>query len=136
MPSSKRDAEDVRAFCAEVFEDDGVNPSEDKRRDARQTQGRNRKLEQLCKQVELALQIVFPIVDTKCDARVSSVEPAPNAGRLRVIVAVPKKGDPASVLAAIERRKGYLRNQVAQAISRRRAPELTFSNMTEESENA
>ncbi|GJM25450.1 MAG: hypothetical protein DHS20C16_18650 [Phycisphaerae bacterium] len=135
MPSSKRDAEDVRAFCAEVFEDDGVNPNEDKRRDARRSQGRDRKLEQLCKQVEHALHIVFPSVQMPCDARIAGVEPAPNAGRLRVMVAVPPTCEHASAADAIDRHKGSLRTEVAHAISRRRAPELVFSIVVEEQDD-
>ena len=135
MPSSKRDAEDVRAFCAEVFEDDGVNPSEDKRRGTNRNR-RDRKLDQLCRQVEHALQIVFPTVRVPCDACISSVVPAPNAGRLRVMIGVPANCDHAPVTEELERCKGYLRTEVAQAISRRRAPELVFSIVIEESDHA
>ncbi len=136
MPSSKRDADDLRAFCAEVFEDDGVNPDEDKRRDANRARPRDRKLEQLCKQVEHALQTVFLAVQLPCDACISSVVPAPNAGRLRVMVGVPADCDHAPVAAELDRCKGYLRTEVAQAISRRRAPELVFSIVIEESDHA
>lgn len=135
MPSSKRDADEVRAFCAEVFEDDGVNPNEDKRRDTNRNR-RDRKLEQLCKQVEHALQIAFPTVRVPSDAYISSVVPAPNAGRLRVMVGVPANCDHAPVTAELERCRGYLRTEVAQAISRRRAPELVFSIVIEESDHA
>ncbi len=131
MPSSKRDAEKLRAFCADVFEDDGVNPSEDKRIDARQNNKCDRKLDQLCRQVEQNLQLVFPGANVPGDARIAGVEPAPNAGRMRVTVSVCVGCDLAQVSDALDRCKGYLRTEVAQAISRRRAPELVFTVVTD-----
>lgn len=127
MPSSRRDAEKLRAFCADVFEDDGVNPSEDKRVDARRNNKRDRKLDQLCKQVEQILQLVFGATNVPGDARVAGVEPAPNAGRLRVTVAVQSGSNLSQVRDALDRCKGYLRTEVAESISRRRAPELVFT---------
>jgi len=132
MPSSRRDAEKLRAFCADVFEDDGVNPSEDKRVDARRNNKRDRKLDQLCKQVEQILQLVFPATNVPGDTCVASVEPAPNAGRLRVTVAVQSGCHLSQVREALDRCKGYLRTEVAESISRRRAPELVFTINTYE----
>ena len=80
MPSSKRKADDVRALCTRIHPDDGVDPREDKRRDVDRTKKHERKLQQLCKQVANALQLVLPNVQLLGDARISSVMPAPNAG--------------------------------------------------------
>lgn len=135
MPSSKREAEDMRALCAHLSPDDGVAPREDKRRDAAGTEKTDRKLQQLCKQVSNGLQLVLPSVPSLVDAGVSSVTPAPNAGRLRVVVAVPDTCDPRQVAAELEHCRGYLRREIAQVVSRRRVPELVFSIIAEDTGN-
>ena len=132
MPSSKREADDVRALCARLHPDDGVDPREDKRRDVDRTKKRDRKLQQLCKQVANALQLVLPDLQLPGDARVLSVMPAPNAGRLRVIVAVSDASDHQQVAARLEHCRGYLRSEMAQVVSRRRVPELVFSIVAED----
>ncbi len=131
MPSSKRKADDVRALCARIHPDDGVDPREDKRRDVDRIKKPDRKLQQLCKQVENALQLVLPNVQLLGDVRVLSVMPAPNAGRLRVLVVVSDTSDHRQVAARLERCSGYLRSEMAQVVSRRRVPELVFSIVVE-----
>ena len=132
MPSSKRDREDLRAFCAELHPDDGIDPREDKKRAVDRTKKDDRKLQQLCKQVAGVLQLVLPSLDVLTDATVVSVVPAPNAGRLRVIVAVPNTANHQRMATRIEHCSGYLRCEVGQAVARRRVPELVFSIISEE----
>nr|WP_281333811.1 hypothetical protein [Polyangium sp. 6x1] len=57
---------------------------------------------------------------------VADVEPAPDAGRLAVIVQAPRGVSPDEVAARLEKVAGYLRAEVASAISRKRVPTLTF----------
>jgi ribosome-binding factor A len=57
---------------------------------------------------------------------VVSVEPAPHTGRLLVIVTATEGSERKAAEAALFRAAGFLRAEVASAISRRYAPELVF----------
>jgi ribosome-binding factor A len=63
------------------------------------------------------------------------VLPAPDASRLMVRVVVPRGVDVPvhDVLSRLGRAHGVLRSAVAQAITRKRAPELTFVPVVETS---
>lgn len=129
MPSRKRKKDDLRALCAHVHPDDGVDPHEDKRRDAEHVNKPNRKTWQLCKQVTQTLQLALgslPCSDVLVGVSVQSVTPAPDAGRLCVVIAVPEPQRQEEVATAVRRHRGRLRGEVAAAITRRRTPELTF----------
>jgi ribosome-binding factor A len=60
------------------------------------------------------------------EAVVVSVEPAPDASRLSVMVEVPAGHDPKRFWEALGRAHGRLRTEVAAALQRKRAPELVF----------
>jgi hypothetical protein len=70
--------------------------------------------------------------DVLRDLTVESVTPAPNASRLLVCVALPpaRPGErapaPHAVLERLSMHNARLRRCVASAITRKRAPELTF----------
>lgn len=89
------------------------------------------KTQQLCRQVQRALSLVLA---GECDddilreLYVDAVLPAPNASRLLVRVSVPPGMSISfiEVLNRLERVHGHLRQAVAHAITRKRAPELTF----------
>ena len=90
-----------------------------------------RKLEQLCRQVCRALMYVIPgeMRDPVLQGlSVEEVLPAPDAGRLLVRLrsagGAEEMGEILERLAMVE---PYLRAQVAAAITRKRAPELTFA---------
>ena len=127
MPSRKRHAELLRALCAQLHPDDGVDPRAHSGRDARRIRKSDRKLLQLCKQVAQTLQLVIPHVLTDCGAAVTQVFPAPNAGRLCVVVSLSAGEDPHIIEERLKESCGYLRSEVALAVSRRRVPELMFS---------
>lgn len=134
MPSRKRKEDDLRALCAHVYPDDGVDPRDDKRRAVTHDRKTDRKLLQLCKQVGQALHLALgelPQTDVVTGILVQSVEPAPHGGRLRVTIAVPNLQQRAPVAALMQRHAGRLRAEVAAAITRRRAPELTFEVVVE-----
>lgn len=92
----------------------------------------DRKLLQLCRQVADTLNLVL---SGECDddvlrsLHVARVVPAPNASQLLVIVSPAWTGEklqPSEVLDRLAAHAGHLRNEVAAAITRRRAPRLTF----------
>jgi ribosome-binding factor A len=99
--------------------------------DAPMSRKRSWKVQQLCKQVERAA------VATLCewggdelmDAWVAGVEPAPDAGRLRVIVILGPTCEASAVdaaRAALDRKAPAFREEVARAIHRKRVPEIVF----------
>jgi ribosome-binding factor A len=89
-----------------------------------------RKLQQLCRQVERALAYVVPggLADPVLqDLSVAAVRPAPDASRLMIWF---RTGQPATempqILERLERVRRLLRSEVAAAVTRKRAPELAF----------
>ena len=123
----RRDARPLGRLCDDYGEEDGTDPrwwspAERRRND--------RKLLQLCRQVERALNLALggesgdPLLR---DLFVESVEPAPDSSRLRVRV---RGGAGATASGGLQARlqgaAGFLRMQVAGSISRRKVPELCF----------
>ncbi|WP_438020752.1 ribosome-binding factor A [Sorangium sp. So ce315] len=87
-----------------------------------------RKERQLCRQVQEAVSDALAALhdDVLQDVWVMEVEPAPDASRLAVIVEA-RAGTPPDVVAArLEKVAGYVRAEVAAAITRKRAPTLAF----------
>ena len=96
-----------------------------------------RKERQLCRQVQEAVSEALAGIedDVLLDVWVSSVEPAPDAGRLAIIIEAPNRVSPEDVLARLDKNAGFLRAEVAGAITRKRVPTLTFRVLvTEEGE--
>ncbi|MFO0593071.1 MAG: hypothetical protein U0441_36350 [Polyangiaceae bacterium] len=60
------------------------------------------------------------------DVWIEAVEPAPDASRLAVIVRCPPDAEPPKIEESLARMAGLLRTEVAQAITRKRAPTLHF----------
>jgi ribosome-binding factor A len=132
----------MRSVCGEIGPDDGVDPRELAR--ARMRQHRSlrppgekepsRHARQLGRQVAETLGAVLAgdaHDEVLSGLRVISVVPAPDATRLLVTVeplpGAPASGlDPALLAARLERASGWLRSEVAAAITRKRAPLLTF----------
>ncbi|AUX22914.1 hypothetical protein SOCEGT47_034300 [Sorangium cellulosum] len=87
-----------------------------------------RKERQLCRQVQEAVSDALAALrdDVLQDVWVMDVEPAPDASRLAVIVRGGPSSPPDEVVARLERVAGYVRSEVAAAITRKRAPTLTF----------
>lgn len=111
------DAEFAEALC----EADSGSRSSD-----RQAQ---RKAQQLCRQVERALNLAFADRNGEDDLGglfVDEVSPAPDCGRLMVHVVIPADRPAADVISALRRESPRLRSEVAAAITRKRAPELSF----------
>jgi ribosome-binding factor A len=119
------------SLCAEVDPDDGIDPKEFfGRGDSRRRS--DRKVRQLCSQVAETLSYVLA---GECDddllrsLQIVQVEPAPDSSRLLVIVRLDPLNaivDPRRVLDRLKMVAGKLRCEVARAITRKRAPKLTF----------
>jgi ribosome-binding factor A len=129
----------MRTLCAEFSDDDGVNPHGKPRPAMEPAHGRGRSLTgldrkalQLCHQVAETLEeVLAECGDTLLQGlRVLDVEPAPDASRLLVTLAV--DGLPGEDLELdlvhdhLARASGYLRSEVATAITRKRAPVLVY----------
>jgi len=92
----------------------------------------NWKVLQLCKQVERVAALALEgewVSDALLGAVVASVEPAPDASRLKVVVVLaPAKGmdDVEDARVALLGLSLFLRGEVARSVHRKRAPEVVF----------
>ena len=106
----------------------GIDPSEffDPQHHARS----ERKVQQLCKEVERTLAYALPTYGDAVvrDLIIVSVEPAPDASRLLVTLApsTPLTEEVAAVRERVQRLRGLLRAEIGAAVQRKRTPELTF----------
>ena len=88
-----------------------------------------RKARQFCRQVQRALNLALAdrhADDGLNDLFVDDVSPAPDCGHLLVHVVIPADRPVNEALAALRRDAPRLRSEVAMAITRKRAPELSF----------
>jgi ribosome-binding factor A len=88
-----------------------------------------RKAQQFCRQVQRALNLA--IEGRGADEGISGlfveeVSPAPDCGRLLVHVVIPEGRPVLDSIATLQRETPRLRSEVAMAITRKRAPELSF----------
>src|SRR5207245_11051410 len=84
---------------------------------------------QCCRQVQRALNLA--LADRNADDGINGlfiedVSPAPDCGRLLVHVIIPDGRPVADAIGALRRDAPRLRSEVAMAITRKRAPELSF----------
>lgn len=107
---------------------DGFAPSADSLFGSTADRKLERKERQLCRQVQEAVSEALAGIDDDVllDVWVCSVEPAPDAGRLAILVEAPRRISPEEVLARLDKFAGFLRSEVASAITRKRVPTLTF----------
>jgi len=88
-----------------------------------------RKAQQFCRQVQRALNLALADCgpgDGINGLFVEEVSPAPHCGRLLVHVLIPGEHHVADAMSALRRTGPRLRSEVAMAITRKRAPELSF----------
>ena len=88
-----------------------------------------RKARQFCRQVQRALNLALAdrhSDDGLNDLFVEDVSPAPDCGQLLVHVVIPADRSINEVLSALRQDMPRLRSEVAMAITRKRAPELSF----------
>ena len=133
MKSRKPYLRDILFTAADIRPGDGLDPRFDRGGGRRPGQ---RKALQLCREAERTLSAVL---SGECDddvlreLTVLSVVPAPNAVRLLVTVALPPSANiPADeAMRRLLNVSGHLRSELAAAVSRRKAPELTFRVVTD-----
>jgi ribosome-binding factor A len=128
MSRRRPKADDFKNLAADTSPEDGGDPKDFHAKPWNAPKKASRKGQQLCQQVRDALHSAFaacgdPAVQA---ASILAVEPAPHTGRLRVLVGAPPDVGREEVAEALARAAGHLRSEVALAISRRYAPELTF----------
>jgi ribosome-binding factor A len=125
MALDKEVVAQMRALCAEVCPEDG----QPRRRNDRRPRRKNRKTHQLCGQIRRAIDLSLaasadPVLR---ELWVVAVSPAPDASRVRVQISTfDPELPPGIALAAVKAATGWLRSETAQAISRKKVPELCF----------
>jgi hypothetical protein len=132
MPLDRRASERMLKHCGVIRDDDGIDPREYFK--PRLTQrGNDRKARQLCRQVAHTIdQVLAGEMDDEIlgDLGVTSVVPAPNSGRLLVMLELRTSAadfDFAAAARKLAACEGRLRCAVAAAITRRKTPQLIFS---------
>ena len=129
MSTDPKRREELLAHCGELRDDDCVDPREYFRPSAKH--GRQRKTRQLCSQVAQALALILSSEfedELLLGLTVLAVEPAPNESQLLVTLQsdVAEQQLREAILARLARATGFLRAEVATAITRKRAPQLVF----------
>ncbi|MEZ4318699.1 MAG: ribosome-binding factor A [Myxococcota bacterium] len=112
----------LRALCAEPGHDDG----EPRRRERHRKDSGDRKVRQLCGAVSRVVGLALgassdPLLNA---CWVDSVEPAPDASRLRVRVQTLDGVDVRAFVSALRTATPWLRSEVANAVQRKRTPHL------------
>jgi len=141
MALDKRTREQMLEMCGEIHEDDGVDPREFFK-SGRGPRKQDHKAKQLCRQAAETLDQVLSgeIGDPQLAClRVVSVQPAPDASRLLVTVVADCAAE-GYCREEIEERlaasAGRLRTCVASAVTRKKAPMLTFALLGPNQEEA
>jgi ribosome-binding factor A len=96
------------------------------RSDSRQV---HRKTQQFCRQVQRALNLALAdssVAGIGCDLFVDEVLPGPDCGHLLVHIVVQDGYSVADAMSALRSEASRLRSEVAMAIARKRAPQLSF----------
>jgi len=131
MAHDKRHSERLRALCGELHDDDGVDPREFFRPNRQRDKARH-KSQQLCRQVQRTLDLVLS-GETRDELlgalRIVSVTSSEDSSALVVTVVAdvpPDRFDRAQIEARLAAMSGWLRSEVAAAITRRRTPLLVF----------
>lgn len=128
-PYNKRPLKDEQWPCDDHREGDGEDPRFEET-DSPSKRVANRKARQLCAQVATALGLAFGELSGDFLLYVESVVPAPDSSQL--LITVKQHADTShnasveDILAVIHNASGWLRTEVANAISRKRVPQLKF----------
>jgi ribosome-binding factor A len=91
-----------------------------------------RKCKQVCREVFRVLAQAEPRDPLLAGMLIMEVSPAPDASRLAVWVRLGEGVDVEAARAALTRWKGGLRAEIAQALQRKRTPELVFDVLAAE----
>jgi ribosome-binding factor A len=133
-PYDKRPLKDEQWPCDDVREGDGKDPRFDTD-NAPSKSVANRKARQLCAQVATAIGLALGEShnDSLRDLYVESVIPAPDSTQLLVTLVQHQDfnryttyASADEILVAVHGASGWIRTEVANAISRKRVPQLKF----------
>lgn len=125
--NSKELRAQMRALCAELGPDDGLTSHEIEKQSRTPSPTHRRLGGQIARALRLALGTARdPVL---LDVWIVDCLPDPDASRFRAFVDY--DGD-ANVLAHLDAARGWLRTEVAHAIHRKRAPDLSFALAPEE----
>ena len=130
MKRHPRTKDTLSHYRAEVDADDGLDPR-DFFKPQNKPRGAGRKTQQLCAQVaETLQQVLAESADPSLQAlQVVEVAPAPDATQLLVLTApvvASADFDLEATAAALLGASGWLRSQIAGAVTRKRTPQLVF----------
>ena len=134
MKISKKIREQMQKYCGSTGEDDFIDPRTFHEITAHSSDHEARRL-RLCGQVARTLRSVLP---ESADAlvreiEVQTVEPQGGKNTLRVVVRLPadlnsdKRVTMRELLQTLRRQEGWLRSEIASAITRKRVPRLSFA---------
>jgi ribosome-binding factor A len=132
MAKGRRVRDEIETQCGRIHEDDGIDPREFFRKSSSGRGKPNRKTAQLCSQVSetISLALTSDFADERLQGlRVVSVEPAADSGQLIVTVQADVAEGSIELSELSERLAvitGRIRSEMAAAITRKRAPRLTF----------
>lgn len=135
MNSRKPSRKELLASCAEVRDDDGIDPKEFFKT-CRTRRNGDRKTLQLCAQIADTLNALLAEChdDVLQQFQVASVRPAPDATQLLVATCPVVQPTELFNCHAVQQRfiemSGWLRSEVAGAITRKRVPKLLFEVTT------
>lgn len=111
-------------LCAEPHPDDG-NPRLWTDLDTDDADRKpDRKTLQLCAQIERALHTAWPAA--LADLVLLSVEPAPDASRLELVIGVPQTCPASAATRSMQSALAALRAEASRAINRKKTPTFTF----------
>ena len=129
--NTKRIREQMLKLCESICEDDGQDPREVHESKYDRTKNAEHRRQRLCQRVERTLRLVLTesVVELVRELKIESVVPGRNLSALTVNVGVPKGADRERqkvLLELLKSQQGWLRSEVATAISRKRVPRLFF----------
>ena len=132
MKRKRASRDSMRDMCGDIHEDDCEDPRDFFRTLSHEQPKRDHKTSQLCRQVARTLDLVLG--GELCDPvlnglTVTQVIPTPNASHLLVTLTSVCDDEPIDVVDALTRLdtvSGQLRTAVAHAITRKRAPRLSY----------
>lgn len=131
MAISKKMREQMLELCGSIHEDDGLDA-----KDFHQTRSNKKKSDDhrqlmLCEQVArtLAQVLAESVEESICGLKVERVLPGKQSAGLRVVLRRLLEFDEQECIELLEllkEQEGWLRSEVAAAITRKRVPRLTF----------
>lgn len=130
MNISKKIREEMTKLCGSICEDDGRDPREFHETKIERKESDQYRHERLCQQVAHTLALVLPesVEEPIRHLQINSVVCGQNTSVLKVKLALPNCNheQQTALLESLKSQEGWLRSEVAAAITRKRVPRLAF----------